>query len=244
VILTGPTGSGKSTTLYSVVASLNYAEKNIVTVEDPIEYQIDGVTQHQVNPDIDLTFAALLRSIMRQDPDIIMVGEIRDLETAQIAIRASLTGHLVFSTLHTNDAPSAVSRLIDLGADPALIASSLRCVVAQRLVRTICTKCKREVPPATDIPNLPEALKGKPLRNWQGAGCRACNGTGYRGRSVIAEVCEINDEIRDQITERRPAPVIRAAARRAGMVSIFEDGLDKLLAGSTTLEEILQHADA
>jgi type IV pilus assembly protein PilB len=244
VILTGPTGSGKSTTLYSVVASLNHAEKNIVTVEDPIEYQIDGVTQHQVNPDIELTFAAVLRSIMRQDPDIIMVGEIRDLETAQIAIRASLTGHLVFSTLHTNDAPSAVSRLLDLGADPALIASSLRCVVAQRLVRTICTRCKREIPvPLTDIPGLPPELQGKTIKGAQGAGCRYCNNTGYRGRSVIAEVCEINDEIRELMTQRRPAPVIRAAALRAGMRSIYEDGLEKLLAGTTTLEEILQHAD-
>jgi len=244
VILTGPTGSGKSTTLYSVVASLNYAEKNIVTVEDPIEYQIDGVTQHQVNPEIELTFAAVLRSIMRQDPDIIMVGEIRDLETAQIAIRASLTGHLVFSTLHTNDAPSAVSRLLDLGADPALIASSLRCVVAQRLVRTICPRCRKEAPPATtEIPGLTPDLKGHPLRNWIGAGCRYCNNTGYRGRSVIAEICEINDEIRDMITERRPAPIIRAAARRAGMISLYEDGLHKLAGGITTIEEILQHAD-
>jgi len=244
-IITGPTGSGKSTTLYSAVAALNFNEKNIVTVEDPVEYQVAGITQHQVNAEIDLTFAAILRSIMRQDPDVILVGEIRDLETAQIAIRASLTGHLVFSTLHTNDAPSAVSRLLDLGAEPALIASSLRCVVAQRLVRTICPRCKTAVSyTETEVPGLPEALRGKPLNVFRGAGCRYCSNTGYRGRSVIAEVFELNDEIRDLIFDRKPAPVIRNAARRAGMISLYEDALQKLLAGTTTLEEVLQHLDA
>ena len=244
-IITGPTGSGKSTTLYSAVASLNCNEKNIVTVEDPVEYQVAGITQHQVNAEIDLTFGAILRSIMRQDPDVILVGEIRDLETAQIAIRASLTGHLVFSTLHTNDAPSAVSRLLDLGAEPSLVASSLRCVVAQRLVRTICPRCRTPVTyTETDIPGLPPGMRGKPLSVFRGAGCRYCSNTGYRGRSVIAEVFELNDEIRDLIFDRKPAPVIRNAARRAGMTSLYEDAVQKLLAGSTTLEEVLQHLDA
>ncbi len=245
VIITGPTGSGKSTTLYSALASLNHREKNIVTVEDPIEYQIEGITQHQVNPEIDLTFASLLRSIMRQDPDVIMIGEIRDLETAQIAIRASLTGHLVFSTLHTNDAPSAVSRLLDLGADPALIASSLRCVLAQRLVRMICPKCKVETTHApADVPGLPAELAQGPVKAWKGAGCRTCAAKGYRGRSVVAEICEINDELRQLIVDRRPAPLLRDAARRAGMRSIYEDAIAKLGAGVTTLEEVLQHHDA
>jgi type II secretory ATPase GspE/PulE/Tfp pilus assembly ATPase PilB-like protein len=244
VILTGPTGSGKTTTLYSALASLNVREKNVVTVEDPVEYQLDGITQHQVNAEIDLTFAALLRSIMRQDPDIIMIGEIRDLETAQIAIRASLTGHLVFSTLHTNDAPSAVARLLDLGADPALIASTLRCVVAQRLVRTICPKCKEPFSfSGADIEGLPPAMRKGTINSARGKGCRNCFNTGYRGRMVIAEVLEMNDEMRDMVVERRPAPIIRQAAIRAGMVGIYEDALQKMLAGSTTLEEILQHSD-
>ena len=244
LLVTGPTGSGKSTTFYSALASLNTKEKNIVTVEDPVEYQLEGITQHQVNAEINLNFAAILRSIMRQDPDIIMVGEIRDLETVQIAIRASLTGHLVFSTLHTNDAPSAVSRMLDLGADPALIASSLRCVVAQRLVRTICPRCKEPVSySSAEIPGLPPSLAGKAINAFRGKGCRYCNNTGYRGRSVVAEVFELNDEIRDLIEERRPAPIIRQAALTAGMVPLYTDAVNKMLAGATTLEEVLQHVD-
>jgi len=244
VILTGPTGSGKTTTLYSAMSSLNAREKNIVTVEDPVEYQLDGITQHQVNADINLTFAVILRSIVRQDPDIIMVGEIRDLETAQIAIRASLTGHLVFSTLHTNDAPSAVERLIDLGAEPALIASTLRCAVAQRLVRTICPKCKEPISYAgADIPGLPPELRKGQINAFRGKGCRFCFNTGYRGREVVAEVFELNDEIRELITEKRPSPIIRKAALKAGLVSLYDDAISKLLAGHTTLEEILQHSD-
>jgi len=245
VILTGPTGSGKTTTLYSALSSLNVREKNVVTVEDPVEYQLDGISQHQVNAEIDLTFGALLRSIMRQDPDIIMIGEIRDLETAQIAIRASLTGHLVFSTLHTNDAPSAVARLLDLGADPALIASTLRCIVAQRLVRTICPKCKEPISfSGTDIEGLPPQMRQGMVHSARGKGCRNCFNTGYRGRMVIAEVLEMNDEMRDMVVERRPAPIIRQAALRAGMVGIYEDAIQKMLAGATTLEEILQHSDS
>ncbi|MEK7765138.1 MAG: GspE/PulE family protein, partial [bacterium] len=245
IIITGPTGSGKSTTLYSALSSLNAREKNIVTVEDPVEYQLEGITQHQVFADIGLTFAAVLRSIMRQDPDIIMVGEIRDLETAQIAVRASLTGHLVFSTLHTNDAPSAVARLLDLGAEPALLASTLRCIVAQRLARTICTKCKTEVTYASgDIPDLPHQLRQGPLKVSRGKGCRNCFNTGYRGRTVFAEAFEITDPIRDLIVERRPAPVIRKLALAEGMVPLYEDAIHKMLAGTTTLEEILQYSDA
>jgi type II secretory ATPase GspE/PulE/Tfp pilus assembly ATPase PilB-like protein len=244
LLVTGPTGSGKSTTFYSALASLNTREKNIVTVEDPVEYQLEGITQHQVNAEINLTFAAILRSIMRQDPDIIMVGEIRDLETVQIAIRASLTGHLVFSTLHTNDAPSTVSRMLDLGADPALIASSLRCVVAQRLVRTICPRCKEPVSySSTEIPGLPPSLAGKTINAFRGKGCRYCNNSGYRGRSVVAEVFELTDEIRNLIEERRPAPIIREAALKTGMVPLYTDAINKMLAGITTLEEVLQHAD-
>jgi len=173
-----------------------------------------------------------------------MVGEIRDLETAQIAIRASLTGHLVFSTLHTNDAPSAVARLLDLGADPALIASTLRCVVAQRLVRTICPKCKEAVSySGADIPGLPAELRKGQIKAWHGKGCRFCFNTGYRGRTVIAEVFELNDEIRDLIVNRQTAPVIRKAAVKDGMVSLYDDAIQKLLTGFTTLEEVLQHAD-
>ncbi len=243
-IVTGPTGSGKSTTLYSAVSSLNNREKNIVTVEDPVEYQLDSITQHQVNPEINLTFAACLRSIMRQDPDVIMVGEIRDLETAQIAIRASLTGHMVFSTLHTNDAPSAISRLLDLGADPALIASSLRCVLAQRLGRRICSNCKEPVSYSpTEVPGIPPELQHETLKVFRGKGCRNCFNTGYRGRTVFAEVFEVNDPIRDLIVDRRPAPVIRRAAGEAGMVRLYDDAIYKMLDGVTTLEEILQHAD-
>ena len=244
VLVTGPTGSGKSTTLYSAVSALNHREKNIVTVEDPIEYQLEGITQHQVNAEIELTFAAILRSVLRQDPDIIMVGEIRDLETAQMAVRASLTGHLVFSTLHTNDSPAAVTRLLDLGVEPALIASSLRCIIAQRLVRTICPRCKTQITYSPDdIPGLPPEMRGAPLKVWKGAGCRYCNNTGYRGRTVVAEAFEITDEVRELIVERKPAPVIRTAARRTGMVSVYEDALQKMMAGVTTLEEILQHSE-
>ena len=244
IIITGPTGSGKTTTLYSALSSLNFREKNIVTVEDPVEYQLEGITQHQVYSEINLSFAAILRSILRQDPDIIMIGEIRDLETAQIAIRAALTGHLVFSTLHTNDAPSAISRLLDLGADAALVASSLRCVVAQRLARTICAKCKDASPrPAVGIPSVPDRMKNLPLHAFHGKGCRYCFNTGYRGRSVIAEVMDLNDEIQELVTARQPSTIIRQAARRNGMVSLYEDSLQKMLEGKTSLEEVLQHAE-
>ncbi len=244
VVLTGPTGSGKTTTLYSALSSLNFREKNIVTVEDPVEYQLDGITQHQVNAEINLTFAAILRSILRQDPDIILVGEIRDLETAQIAIRASLTGHLVFSTLHTNDAPSAMARMMDLGAEPALLASTMRCIVSQRLLRSICPQCKEQVSfSGAEISVLPPELRKGQIKSWRGKGCRFCFNTGYRGRTVIAEVFELNDEIRDLIVNRRPTPEIRAAALRAGMVPLFTDAVNKMLAGITTLEEIIQHAD-
>lgn len=244
ILVTGPTGSGKSTTFYSALASLNYREKNIVTVEDPVEYQLEGIVQHQVNPETELSFSVILRSIMRQDPDIIMVGEIRDLDTAQIAVRASLTGHLVLSTLHTNDAPSAVSRMTDLGVEPALLASSLRCVLAQRLSRTICTRCKEPVTYSPDeIPGLPPELAGKPLQVFRGRGCRYCSNTGYRGRTVVAEIFELNDEIRTMIIERTPAPTIRQAAIRNGMVSLYHDALQKMLEGKTTLEEVLLHSE-
>ena len=247
VLITGPTGSGKSTTLYASLLKLKTPKKNIITIEDPVEYQINGISQIQVNPQIDLTFANGLRSILRQDPDIIMVGEIRDLETAEIAIHASMTGHLVLSTLHTNDAPSAVARLVDMGVEPFLIASSLEGVIAQRLVRRVCENCREER-------GLTEAEKkeiGKfysynidfsNIRVSYGRGCDECLGTGFKGRIAIYEIMEVDEDIRGLISKNVETSVLRKKAMEKGMKTLIQDGIEKVLKGITTLEEVLQVA--
>jgi general secretion pathway protein E len=232
-LVTGPTGSGKSTTLYSALKRINIPDKKIITIEDPVEYQMDGINQIHVNPQIGLTFAAGLRHIVRQDPDVIMVGEIRDRETADIAIRSALTGHLVFSTLHTNDAPSAITRLTDMGVENYLITSSLVAVLAQRLVRVICKHCKA---PA----GLERSPEGEMIEAFRGAGCPRCSGTGYSSRVGIFELMELNEEIRQRIMAGDDAAQITAAARRAGMRNLREDGWRKVHEGATTAEEVMR----
>ncbi len=232
-LVTGPTGSGKSTTLYSALKRINLPDKKIITIEDPVEYQMDGINQIHVNPQIGLTFAAGLRHIVRQDPDVIMVGEIRDRETADIAIRAALTGHLVFSTLHTNDAPSAITRLTDMGVENYLLTSSLVAVLAQRLVRVICTYCKTP-------DGLKQAPDGRAVPSWRGAGCPHCNGTGYTSRMGIFEMMELNDELRQRIMANDDASILTAIARRHGMRNLREDGWQKVAAGITTAEEVMR----
>ena len=296
VIITGPTGSGKTTTLYASLLKLKTPRKNILTIEDPVEYQIDGISQIQVNPKIDLTFANGLRSILRQDPDIIMVGEIRDLETAKISIHASMTGHLVLSTLHTNDAPSTVARLVDMGIEPFLIASSLEGVIAQRLVRKVCKSCKTSID-LTDLEieqiinnyktylakkglkeknfsyfkhlsrltdNLEETLKDIVSYNWsnkileeylkdfreylkgitvyKGLGCDECLGTGYKGRIAIYEIMEVDEDLRALISKNTETSTLREKAIKNGMKTLVQDGIEKVLNGITTLEEVLQVA--
>jgi len=244
ILVTGPTGSGKSTTLYATLLRLNSAEQNIITVEDPIEYQLNGVGQIQVNPKIDLTFANGLRSILRQDPDIIMVGEIRDRETAEIAIQSSLTGHLVFSTLHTNDAASAVTRLMDMGVEPFLISSSVLAMMAQRLVRLICTSCREPFEP--DAETLAElGLTQAEVRQhggqlFHGRGCEACRHTGYRGRTGIYEMLLIDDPVRNLVMQRENANTIKTTAVQRGMRTLLQAGARKVLAGRTTAEEVLR----
>lgn len=241
ILLTGPTGSGKTTTLYAGVSELNCEERNILTVEDPIEYQLPGIGQMQVRPKINLTFANCLRHILRQDPDVIMVGEIRDIETAQIAIQASLTGHLVLSTLHTNDSASAVTRLIDMGIEPYLISSSVIAVMAQRLLRTICPSCKGPYNPEPQILSLwSDSGKASVLEGqfYKGAGCENCLQTGYLGRTGIFELLVIDDDIRDLISKRMPSYVIKQASIEKGMITLREDGLKKALEGKTTLQEV------
>jgi general secretion pathway protein E len=235
VLVTGPTGSGKSTTLYAALNRVNSSEKNIITIEDPIEYQIKGIGQIQVNPKIDLTFASGLRSILRQDPDIIMVGEIRDAETAEIAIQASLTGHLVLSTLHTNDAASAVTRLVDMGIEPFMIASSLTAVMAQRLVRVICPHCREEYWPVERYAGitLPEKL-------FRGRGCDSCFGLGTMGRTAIYEIMPVDQEICSMIIRRSHAGEIKEYAVSRGMKTLRDDGLVRAAAGITTIEEVLR----
>ena len=246
VVVTGPTGSGKTTTLYSALKELNDIETKIITTENPVEYDIDGLVQVQIRPDIGLTFAKCLRSILRQDPDIVMVGEIRDLETAQIAIQASLTGHLVFTTLHTNDAPSSIARLLDLGLETFLITATLEGIVAQRLVRKICTKCKTEYQPTEEmlmeLDMRPEDVGEK--RFFYGKGCGNCNNTGYRGRTGIYEIMTFNDELRDLVMNHASTAVLREAARRAGMKTLRENGLKAIFDGLTTLDEVARETIA
>ncbi len=242
ILVTGPTGSGKTTTLYTCLNYINRPDRKIITVEDPVEYQLSGINQVHVRTDIGLTFGAALRSILRQAPNIIMIGEIRDKETAEIAVNASLTGHLVFSTLHTNDAPSAVVRLIDIGVKPFLVASSTRAIMAQRLVRRICEKCKEEYKPADNELHLlgPAAAQLTSATLYRGRGCADCMYTGYRGQLGIFEIFIINDEVRHLIFERVPASELRAKARALGMRTLREDGLRKVVAGVTTLQEIIR----
>ena len=240
VLVTGPTGSGKTTTLYSCLNELNDIGVKIITTEDPIEYDIDGLIQVPINPDIDVTFAACLRAILRQDPDIILVGEIRDFETAQMSIQSSLTGHLVFSTLHTNDAPGAITRLRDMGVPPFLITATVEGVLAQRLVRKICVECREEFTPSAEMlmeVNLtPEQVKGKKF--YRGRGCENCNNTGYRGRCGIFELFILNDEIRELIMEGGSKDQVVAAAKRNGMTTLREAGLKALFEGVTTIDEV------
>jgi general secretion pathway protein E/type IV pilus assembly protein PilB len=242
LLITGPTGSGKTTTLYAVLTYINRPDRKIITVEDPVEYQISGINQVQVNETVGLTFATALRSILRQAPNVIMIGEIRDLETANIAINASLTGHLVFSTLHTNDAPSAVTRLIDIGVKPFLVASSVRGLMAQRLVRRVCKRCAEPcVPTQAELRALnidPSAVQTATF--LRGRGCMDCAKTGYRGRMGIFEIFVIDDEARKLIYDKAPASVLRQRAREMGMRTLREDGARKVLAGLTTAEEVIR----
>ncbi len=238
VLVTGPTGSGKSTTLYSALNEIKDETVKIITVEDPVEYQQPGISQIQVHTKIGLTFAAALRSILRHDPDVVLIGEMRDLETAESAIQASLTGHLVFSTLHTNDAPSAFTRLIDMGIEPFLVSSTVEGVMAQRLVRTICPDCKIEFTPEhADIPaDFPQ--DGGKVRVWKGAGCRACRNTGFRGRTGIHELMVTGEQIRELCAQRVNAAVIRNQALKEGMITLRQDGWRKVQEGKTTLDEV------
>jgi len=242
LLVTGPTGSGKTTTLYSCLHFINRPDRKIITVEDPVEYILAGINQVQVNETVGLTFAAALRSILRQAPNIVMIGEIRDLETASIAINASLTGHLVFSTLHTNDAPSAVTRLMDIGVKPFLVASSTRCLMAQRLVRKICKKCAAPYQPTEGemhaLSLTPEMVQNGTLQ--KGRGCNDCTNTGHRGRFGIFEIFVIDDETRKLIYDKATASVLRAHAREMGMRTLREDGIRKVLAGLTTAEEVIR----
>ena len=242
LLVTGPTGSGKTTTLYSCLHFINRPDRKIITVEDPVEYLLAGINQVQVNEAVGLSFSSALRSILRQAPNVIMIGEIRDLETASIAINASLTGHLVFSTLHTNDAPSAVTRLIDIGVKPFLVASSTRALMAQRLVRKVCKQCATPTtPPDTDLRSLgldPANLGGATF--MRGKGCSNCSGTGFRGRFGIFEIFVIDDEARKLIYEKVPSSVLRARAREMGMRTLREDGVRKVVAGLTTADEVVR----
>lgn len=252
LLVTGPTGSGKSTTLYAVLNILNKIGVNIVTLEDPVEYYVAGVNQSQINPDVGLTFASGLRSILRQDPNIIMVGEIRDRETAELAVHSALTGHLVFSTLHTNDAIGAIPRLLDMGVEGFLLTASLNVVMAQRLVRKICSDCKKAIPVPAEVKKLIEAeLEGIPkeeeqniniadIKMYAGEGCKLCSETGYRGRVAIFEVLPLSEAIKNSILEHHSVAKLRAQARAEGMIAMKQDGLIKVMKGVTTLEEVIR----
>lgn len=240
VLLTGPTGSGKTTTLYATLAELNSSERNIVTIEDPVEYRINGISQVAVNEKAGLTFASGLRSILRQDPDIIMLGEIRSLDTAETAIRAALTGHLVFSTLHTNNAAGAAVRLVDMGIEPFLVASALRGVVAQRLVRRICPHCKTVYAANAEEKAYLNINGGNDLTLYKGSGCEKCRGTGYLGRMALQEVMPVVPELKKFILGKAQEEVLFAEAEKFGAVSMRSDGVQKVLKGHTSLEEVLQ----
>lgn len=241
VLVTGPTGSGKTTTLYACLGQINTPDKKLITVEDPVEYQMSGINQVQVNKDVGLDFSAALRSILRQAPNIVMIGEIRDAETADIAMEAALTGHLVFSTLHTNDAPSAVTRLLDIGVKPFLVASALRAAMAQRLVRAICTKCKEPYTPTErEMKMLGSIAKTVPETMYHGAGCDVCGRSGYKGRKGIFEIFKVDDTIQRLIFDHAPATLLRQRAREMGMRTLREDGMLKVASGMTSLSEVLR----
>ena len=242
VVVTGPTGSGKTTTLYAALNELNDIETKILTAEDPVEYDIDGLCQCQMNAEAGLTFARALRSFLRQDPDVILVGEVRDLETAQIAVQASLTGHLVFTTLHTNDAPSSVVRLLDLGLESFLLTATIEAIVAQRLVRTICARCREEFTPTEEqlmeLDLRPEAIRGK--RFFRGRGCDVCHNSGYKGRTAVFEIMVMDDGLRDLIMKEASVAVLREEARRRGMKTLRESGLAAIYEGLTTIDEVVR----
>jgi type II secretory ATPase GspE/PulE/Tfp pilus assembly ATPase PilB-like protein len=247
VLVTGPTGSGKSTSLNAFLRKINSTDLRIVTIEDPIEYEVPGVNQMQVRPEIGLSFAGALRHVLRQDPDVIMVGEIRDRETADIAIRASLTGHLVFSTLHTNDAPGAITRLIDMGIEPFLVASAIELVIAQRLVRRLCPECSRPEPvqklklrDTLAILGVDQAEADTITTLRAPVGCDRCRGTGYRGRIGIFEILRPNDELHELVLKRESTRALTQCARRHGMRTLEQSGWEKVRAGHTTLDEVLR----
>ena len=241
-VVTGPTGSGKTTTLYSALRELNDISSKLITAEDPVEYDIDGIIQCQIKPEIELTFARILRSMLRQDPDVILVGEIRDKETAEIAVQASLTGHLVFSTLHTNDAPSAIARLLDLGLEPFLVTATVEGIIAQRLVRRLCSNCKTEYSPSLEqlmeLELRPEDVEGRTF--WYGKGCENCNNTGYRGRQGIYEIMLLDDEMRDLIIKHASTQVLRLESKKRGMRTLRQSGLMAIYDGITTIEEVVR----
>ncbi|HYL59905.1 MAG TPA: ATPase, T2SS/T4P/T4SS family, partial [Candidatus Acidoferrales bacterium] len=241
ILATGPTGSGKSTTLYACLTRINSPEKNIITIEDPIEYQLRGVGQMQVNPKIELTFASGLRSILRQDPDVIMVGEIRDSETAEIAITAALTGHLVFSTIHTNDSFGAVTRLVDMGIEPFLVSSSILAVIAQRLVRRLCSDCREHyIPSETELARIGLKLSDVTPKVCRPKGCRNCRNTGYRGRMAIQELMVMDDDIRALVMNKADGATIRRHCTAGGMKLLRQDGAARVLLGETSIEELLR----
>jgi type II secretory ATPase GspE/PulE/Tfp pilus assembly ATPase PilB-like protein len=244
ILLTGPTGCGKSTSLYTFLSMLNTMERRIVTVEDPVEHKLPGVMQIAIKPEINLTFAVALRSILRGDPNVIMVGEMRDIETTEIAIRAALTGHLVFSTLHTNDAIGGITRLLDMGVQPFLVASSVRAFLAQRLVRVLCPRCRQ---PAHHAPEFLRQV-GFPLkfadRIQQAAGCEHCRHTGYEGRAALFEICLLTPALQDMIAQGKSAETLRTRALQDGMVPLRQDGWNRVIAGTTTLEEVVRVTSA
>ena len=241
IFVTGPTGSGKTTTLYASLNQINSEKIKIITIEDPIEYQISGITQIQVQPKIGLTFAQGLRSVLRHDPDVLMVGEVRDYETAEIAIRSALTGHLVFSTLHTNDAAGAITRLLDMGVEPFLVSSSLECLVAQRLVRIICPHCKEKVKLSTDVVDeFGLKINTSKVDIYEGKGCENCKFTGYRGRTAIYEVIRLNEELRQMVIQKASSQEIKKKAIAHGMRTLFQDGWQKVCEGVTTLNEVVR----
>lgn len=243
LLVTGPTGSGKTTTLYAALQTLNTAERKILTVEDPVEYQLEGINQIQVKPQIDLTFANALRAIVRQDPDIIMIGEMRDLETASIAVQSALTGHLVLSTVHTNDAAGSITRLLDMGVDDYLLTSTINGVLAQRLVRLLCPQCREPYPVLPEVANelkLHRYTDANPILLYKPRGCSACGGIGYKGRAAIMEFLIMNDHLRRLVLRHADAGEIQAAAQAQGMDNMYEDGLSKAVAGVTTVEDVLR----